>query len=110
MRKLYIIFLVIASLFTMNCCSSFEDLNKTQTDNAIKMMDTWIGSTKQALLLKWGPPDLVTSDGNGGEIVSFYEYDKIMAYNTLMTRRYTYSFYINADQKIYHGKYQRTTL
>ena len=104
MKKKYFLFLLLTTLFTLNSCSSFLDPNKAQTDKTIKMMETWIGSTKQDLLLKWGSPDSITSDGNGGEIVSFYEYDKVMVYDTLITRRYTYSFYIDAQQKIYHGK------
>ena len=110
MKKKYFLFLLLTTLFTLNSCSSFLDPSKAQTDKTIKMMETWIGSTKQDLLLKWGSPDSITSDGNGGEIVSFYEYDKVMVYDTLITRRYTYSFYIDAQQKIYHGKYKRTTL
>lgn len=110
MRKNILILTLFFLSFGFINCSSFADLNKTQTDNAIKMMDTWIGSSKKDLLLKWGSPNSVTSDGNGGEIVSFYEYDKIMVYNTLVTRKYTYSFYIDSQQKVYHGKYQRNTL
>lgn len=110
MKKISFIFLLLITVLTSNSCSAFEDLNKAQTENAIKMMDTWIGSSKQALLLKWGAPASITSDGNGGEIITFYEYDKIQAYNSFLTRRYTYSFYIDSQQKVYHGKYKRETL
>jgi hypothetical protein len=62
-----------------------------------KIMDTWIGSTKHDLVLKWGPPARVASDGSTGEI---YIYENMsMLYNTV---RYNHRmFYINSDDKIY---------
>ncbi len=108
MKKKHII-LLLFSVLMFNGCASL-DLNKKQTDQAIEVMNSWIGSSKQELLLKWGAPANVTSDGNGGEILTFHEHDKIFINNTFLTRRYSYSFYLDANQKVYHGKYRRETL
>lgn len=36
-----------------------------------QIMDSWLGSTKHALIIEWGPPQQTTSDGDGGEVLIY---------------------------------------
>lgn len=36
-----------------------------------KIMDSWLGMSKVELYKKWGPPNQITTDGNGGEILIY---------------------------------------
>ncbi|MCX6146611.1 MAG: hypothetical protein NTW25_05080 [Candidatus Kapabacteria bacterium] len=36
-----------------------------------KIMNSWKGSHKKDLVLSWGPPARIASDGNGGEILIY---------------------------------------
>lgn len=36
-----------------------------------KIMNSWLGSTKQNLIMSWGPPDRIASDGGTGEILVY---------------------------------------
>ena len=67
-----------------------------------KLMTSWVGHTKQDLVLKWGPPTRVASDQNNGEI---YIYEtQSMAYNTV---RYNHRmFYINNSGRVYYWRTQ----
>jgi hypothetical protein len=65
-----------------------------------KMMDSWLGDTKQDLILKWGPPERTASDGGGGEVLVYSN----QVYNPY-TRNTIYQcrmFYVDSDGKIYH--------
>jgi len=78
--------IIIAVIVSFSSCTSTK-----------KTMDGWIGSTKQNLVLTWGPPTRIASDANDGEI---YIYEStFMMYNVV---RYNHRmFYINSDSKIY---------
>jgi hypothetical protein len=73
-----------------------------------KMMDSWIGSTKQDLILKWGPPERTASDGGTGEILVYSS----RFYNaTLNMTTYQYRLmYADNDGKIYHWLLQSGTV
>jgi len=45
-----------------------------------RTMDLWVGHHKSELILSWGPPTRVTSDGKGGEIL-IYEYERYFGQN-----------------------------
>jgi uncharacterized protein YcfL len=79
------LFVIITILLLAGCVS-----NK-------KMMDSWMNNSKHDLVLKWGPPTRVASDGSSGEI---YIYEKrYYIYNVL---RYDFKmFYINSSSVIY---------
>ena len=61
-------------------------------------MDSWIGHTKQEVIMSWGPPARSCSDGANGEIIIYSKPILISGvyyyYNTL--------FYINKESKVYH--------
>jgi hypothetical protein len=37
-------------------------------------MDSWIGKSKHDLIMSWGPPGRVDSDGAGGEVLTYGHY------------------------------------
>jgi len=62
-----------------------------------KLMTSWLGNSKKNLVLKWGPPKRIASDGGNGEIY-IYETNS-MFYNTV---RYNHRmFYVDKGGKIY---------
>lgn len=81
-------------------------------------MDSWLGHTKQELIMTWGPPSRVASDGAGGEIVVFAKqgymppttfYDNTggsTTSNSLTFWDYK-MFWIDTQGKIYHWMTQR---
>lgn len=82
--------LLIACVIISIICSSCTIEKKT--------MDSWIGSTKQNLILKWGPPARIASDGGNGEILIYstqsYLYGSVY---------YRYRmFYADSNGNIYH--------
>ena len=44
------------------------------------LMSSWMGAHMTALIAKWGPPDLVFSDGSGGQV---FVYDESGHVNTM---------------------------
>ncbi len=71
-----------------------------------KVMDSWIGASKQQLYMKWGPPTKTASDGGGGEILVYSEQgynpgipNYGVAPSTYWDNKY---FYVNSEGKIYH--------
>jgi len=63
-------------------------------------MDSWMGDTKQDLILKKGPPERVTSDGGDGQIL-IYSAQSYNAYTGQV--QYAYAFYYaNANGILYH--------
>ena len=75
----------------------------TSCTSTKKTMNSWIGYTKQDLVLKWGQPARKESDENGGQI---YVYET--EYQSYATSMYVHKFfYIDSDGKIYHWRTQR---
>lgn len=63
-------------------------------------MDSWIGSSKQTLIMSWGPPAKIESDGDGGEILVYAHQVYIPAYRI---NYWDYKMmYADKDGKIYH--------
>jgi hypothetical protein len=50
--------------------SNYDVVEKLNAELEARGKST-IGGTKQALLLNWGPPTKITSDGAGGEIYTY---------------------------------------
>lgn len=83
-----------------------------------KVMDSWVGSTKQNLIMSWGPPARTASDGANGEILVYAKQIYIPSmtfYNgyggSTTSPSQTYwdykMFWVNSDGKIYHWMIQR---
>lgn len=113
MKKILLI-LVAYSVILVSCVSS-----KVQTR---EVMDSWVGHTKQELLMSWGPPARVSSDGAGGEIIVYARqvyippqtstfYDSYGGSSTSTLPAVNYwdyrMFWINKDGIVYHWMTQR---
>ena len=66
MKRLLVV-RMMAGLAGSGCASRATQISRT--------MDSWKGTHKHELILKWGPPTRIESDGKDGEIL-VYEYDK----------------------------------
>ena len=95
------------TFFLLTSCSSTK-----------KTMDSWIGSSKQQLIMSWGPPTRTADDGAGGEILVYSRQGHIppstfYANNgsSTTTQGQTYwdykMFWINTQGKVYHWMTQR---
>jgi len=86
MKNLILIFL---GVLVINGCTSQK-----------KIMNSWIGSTKQSLIQSWGPPARTASDGGSGEILI---YAKQVYLPQFSANYYDYSmFYVDNKGVIYH--------
>jgi len=107
MNKLFVLLLLVL----YGCATTSKSPSEKE------VMDSWLGSTKAELVLKWGPPVRIADDGQGGEI---YVYEKQITFgqfpgsvkSTSTGLSYTNArsatvirsrmFYINKEGKIYH--------
>lgn len=117
MKKTIILLSLTLIFIAQGCYTTQSVSNKDQETQSVSnkdqefenMMNSWKGSTKNALLLEWGSPANVTSDGNGGEILTFEElkraYFESMGYITVIHK---YMFYVNKDNIIYYWRYERS--
>lgn len=81
-------------------------------------MNSWLGSTKQQLIMSWGPPARTASDGGTGEILVYARqvyipprtiYDGYGGSSTTQAQtywRYKY-MYVDSNGKIYYWMTQR---
>jgi len=94
-----VLFFLLISCMLFSCSSQ-----KKLTEN---VLNSWIGDSKQNLILKWGPPVQTTSDGNNGEILVYAN----RIYYVLATGPVDYweyrMMYVNAAGKIYHWLFKR---
>ena len=61
--------LVIVLLFSIfQGCSVTKNSGES---NSREVLNSWLGSTKNEILMEFGPPKSVTSDGNNGEILIY---------------------------------------
>ncbi len=107
--KSYVFFLIFIT--TLTKCSSPS-----------KLMQSWVGSTKAQLYQSWGPPQSVTDDGQGGEILIYgsyvnlgqqpgkvyNNYDGSVGYTAPQQQGYTRTrmFYVNKSGVIYNWRWQ----
>lgn len=103
--KKSILILVVVGLLT--ACTSQKEI-----------MNSWMGSTKQNLIMSWGPPARTADDGAGGEILVYAKqvyippstfYDGYGGSSTRPAQTYwDYKmFWVNTEGKIYHWMTQR---
>ena len=107
MKKLKILTLL---LIFINCSTTPQISNQ-------QIMESWMGGHKSALIQQWGPPNRITTDGQGGEIY-IYESSSTSAttfnnvfgvelnnpVTTLNTNVKYRQFYINRNGKIYYWR------
>ena len=75
---------------------------KTQQD----VMNSWLGSTKQEIIMSWGPPARTASDGGTGEILVYSYPGYNPGYNGYGAFSYwDYKYvYTDSNGKIYYWK------
>jgi hypothetical protein len=107
MKKLFIIILILSTL-VINSCS----VSKPTSDPYAELkaqMESYIDKSKHTLLLDWGSPASVNSDGNGGEIIVFEQlkriYTETFGYYTVVHK---VTFYINSQNIVYQARYDRS--
>lgn len=82
------------------------------------IMDSWLGKTKQQLIMGWGPPERTASDGGAGEILVYSSQIYIPPStfyggngSSTTTRSVTFwdykFFYVDGNNKIYYWMTQR---
>jgi len=81
-KTLILLFITLAS------CVSVKDA-----------MNSWLGQSKQEVVLKWGPPNSTTSDGNKGEI---YVYATQCSRLNGQVYWYYRMLYLNEKEKVYY--------
>jgi hypothetical protein len=98
--------MMIVALITVSLVSCAPSKWEQQTK---KSMDSWLGSSKQALILEWGAPDRITTDGSTGEVLVYTK--TASAHNAYysVTQYATYMFYVHAAGDIYFWKAERGT-
>jgi len=98
--------ILITILLSLVSCSTTKRTSASRQKEVEKMMNNWIGSSKHDLLLTWGSPKSVSSDGNNGEILTFEELKRAFlqsyGYVTVVHR---YMFYVNNQSKVYTWRY-----
>lgn len=90
MKKIFLILMVVG---LVSACVSER-----------KVMDSWLGSTKQQLIMSWGPPARTASDGGTGEILVYATQGYWQGYSgqpSFVYWNYRY-MYVNNQGKIYH--------
>ena len=85
-------FIILLSFLMFSCVSTR------------KVMNSWVGSTKQQLIKVWGPPSKTASDGATGEILVYSRkvYISGSQYVTAQTYWDNKYFYVNSSGKVYH--------
>ncbi len=74
-----------------------------------EIMNSWLGSTKQNLIMSWGPPARTASDGGAGEILVYANQGYWPGYNgqgAFVFWDYRY-MYANSDGIIYYWMTRR---
>lgn len=84
-------------IFFLSCTSTKKTLN------------SWLGLTKQQLIMSWGPPTRAASDGGSGEILVYASQGYYAGYNGVGGFTYwDYKYmYIDNSGKIYYWMSKR---
>lgn len=77
------------------------------TKQTTDTLQTWIGNSKQNLIMQWGPPTSTSSDGAGGDVLMYATrvYRQLPNGSTLDSWHYRI-MYANADGRLYHWIYR----
>lgn len=91
MKKLHYWLILLSALSIFSCSPSLQQHNQTEIQKA---REYWIYEYESTLINSWGPPNSRTSDGQGGEILT---YRRDNGYITWVTY-----FYVNSKKIIYN--------
>ena len=110
---------LLISLFAISSCGVLRNYPLEQEYNEV-----WKGKTYNEIVMSFGAPDRVESDGNGGKILVYEEFDTTTTtdvdthfgnfdpdYTTKVRTSKTYThFFISSDNSCYHVKSNMTKL
>ncbi len=103
MRHLIILFLV---------CVFFAGCTGPSKLNSVDM-ESWIGADKSELVKKWGTPNEIYPDSDGGEIYSYIQENEVLVYglsHDLSTGKANYTatrkFWIDSSGKITYWEWE----
>ena len=121
-KFLSIVCTILACMLFIGGCATSNQLSENDhsdfQDKEKAAMDSWLGLTKQELIMAWGPPTKTALDAQGGEILI---YDRTVTFPLLpgqiqpspfggtqyttpqsLTVTRSRMFYISNEGKIYH--------
>lgn len=73
-----------------------------------KVMNSWVGDSRQNLIFKWGPPVQTASDGRGGEILTYAQRVYSEVGGTIVDYWDYRLFYVNSKDIVYHWMMRRS--
>lgn len=88
---MYLMLILSTTMSLTSCSPTLQQHNQTEIEKA---REYWINESESSLINSWGPPNSRTSDGSGGEILTYKRYN---GYITWVT-----NFYINSNRVIYN--------
>jgi len=111
---------MLASLTLVSCVTTTPPKSDFAEEEQVTM-NSWLGHSKQELILSWGPPTRVTSDYQDGEVLIYDRtvtlpampghiqrtpFGSGLQYTNPMNLTITRSrmFYVNPQGKIYHWR------
>lgn len=95
--KTKLILLLILTL-TLSNCGTYQNSNEAKIEN---MRKRFMDRPKQEVIVNWGAPDEVNSDGDGGEILTYRRL------NQAGTFYWITNFYINSNERVYWANAHR---
>lgn len=103
------ILIIFTTVLLLGCSQLFYSNTKTPEQTIAELnqnfeakVKSWIGQTKQEMLLNWGPPNARFSDGNNGEIYTY----SVSAPFSFGTYTGISNFYIDSKGIIYHSNFK----
>jgi len=95
--------LCIAAIMLTTIPFSFAQRNKRM--NQQQIMDSWVGGTKQEIILEWGPPDKIFNNSPDGQILIYAKEVYIPNYSGRAIDFWQYKYiYVNNEGQIYSWK------
>ena len=92
-----VVFALLIIFFTS--CESQREIAEKRTS----AMNSWIGSTKQNIIMQMGLPLKTGSDGSTGEVLVYGQQFQFHRYDGTPYVMWAYKmFYINSQNKCYH--------
>ncbi len=96
--KIKIVLLLFLTL-TLTSCGVYQDTNESEIE---KMKERFMDRPRQEVIVNWGIPDEISSDGEGGEILTYRRL------NAAGTFYWVTNFFINPDNKVYWANAHRS--
>ncbi len=91
---------------------SFAGSAASKREKMEAALDSWIGQPAKQLIMKWGPPDKTDTDGAGGNIFTWREYNAprkdFMGKVTGPGSTTVYMFWAHKAGEVYSWRYEES--